>query len=79
MDTIEIGLMFDNTDPENPIQLEGWHVNSMQLIPDADGFLVYPENPKVGVLGHPLEAVHRYVFHNKEHADTFINLDQGAL
>ena len=72
MDIVTIGLMFDSTGPENPVQLDGWHVNSLQLIPDADSFLVHPKNPKVGVSGHSLESVHRYVFESKEQAAEYL-------
>lgn len=69
--------MFDNTNPENPVALEGWHVNTLQPIPNAEEFLVTVNSPSFGFLGVPQEQVLYYVFESKEQADSFINLDQG--
>ena len=34
-----IGVMYDETDPENPVALEGWHVNVLLLDGEDTGAL----------------------------------------
>jgi len=36
-----IGVMYDETDPENPVALEGWHVNVL-LLDGEDGDALAP-------------------------------------
>lgn len=72
MDIIKIGLMFDNTDPLNPIQLVGWHVNTLQPILGAEEYLIVPLNPKFGVLGVPNNLVYHYKFESQSQADSYL-------
>lgn len=45
----------DNTDPENPTftKLDGYHVNSTELVPEWGEFLVDPKSPKQTFFGVP--------------------------
>lgn len=72
MDISRIGLMFDNTDPENPVALEGWHINTLQPIPNAEAFLVTVNSPSFGFLGVPQEQVLYYVFESEEQAESYL-------
>ena len=40
-----IGVLMNNTDPENPAVIPGWHVNvrSDEAIPELEPFMVTPE------------------------------------
>lgn len=45
-----LGDLFDNTDPENPVAIPGWHVN-VRVLADEDctlleAFSVMPTNPR---------------------------------
>ncbi len=70
MSIVELGFLYDETDPKNPVKLEGWHVDSLEAIPGADDFLIKPDSPKHGFLG--VESCFKYRFYNKAHAQLFI-------
>lgn len=56
-----IGKLYDvdNTDPESPvlIELDGFHVNSTELTPGWESFLIEPNSPKQTFFG-----VHTYFY-----------------
>lgn len=64
-----IGHVYDETDPENPILQPGWHVNSIEPIPGAEDFLVFPVQPKREFLG--VNDCHRYRFESKEQFEQY--------
>lgn len=72
MDISEIGLIYDMTNPENPVALDGWHVNTLQPIVDAEQYLVAPNTPKFGVLGVPNNEVYHYRFESQNQADSYL-------
>ena len=72
MDIARIGLMYDNTDPENPVVLEGWHVNTLQPIANAELFLVEVNSPSFGFLGVPQSQVIYYRFDSEEQAEAML-------
>lgn len=47
----EIGIMYDTTDPDNPVPLDGYHVNGLwnsdtTPVPEAlEQFRIYPTTP----------------------------------
>lgn len=66
----EIGLMYDLTDPENPVAKPGWHVNVIGSIEGADEFIVTPETPSRVFAGSP--AMTCYKFNDKAHFESFL-------
>ena len=73
MDYYEIGLMYDLANPEEPVALEGWYVNSLQLIEGAEEFLIVVNSPSHGFFGVPDSEVHYYKFDSQEQAQSFLN------
>jgi hypothetical protein len=72
MDISEIGLIYDMTNPEEPIALEGWHVNTLQPIDGAEEFLITVNSPSHGFFGVPDNQVYHYRFESKEQAKLYI-------
>lgn len=65
-----IGLMYDSTDPENPVAKLGWHVNADGPIAGADALEVFPETPSRVISGNP--PMRCYKFDSKVHFETFM-------
>lgn len=75
MDISEIGLIYNMTNPEEPVALEGWHVNTLQSIDGAEAFLITVNSPRHGFFGVPDENVYHYRFDSREQAHTFLNTE----
>lgn len=68
-----IGLMYDLTDTENPVELGGYHVNSTEDVPEWAGYKVSPVTPACVFMG--IDVVHCYKFANKQHFESL--MEQG--
>jgi hypothetical protein len=79
MDFVEIGLIYDRTDQENPVARDGWHVDSLQRIVGAEQFLVTPSSPAHGFAGVPDPDVFRYKFDSKEQFESLLAAAVGAV
>jgi hypothetical protein len=76
MDISEIGLIYNMANPEEPVALEGWHVNTLQPIDGAEEFLIVVNSPSHGFFGVPNESVYHYKFSSKEQAQMFLNTEE---
>lgn len=74
MTIVQIGLIYDTSDPENPVLLDGWHVDSLQPIKGAEAFLINPSNPKHGFAG--VDFCYKYKFSSKEQAKEYLPLEE---
>lgn len=66
----EIGLVYDKTDPENPVAVDGWHVNVIGSIEGVDEFIVTPATPSRVFAGNPQMTC--YKFNDKAHFNSFM-------
>lgn len=69
-----IGVMYDNTDPENPVAKAGWHVNVISVINGADAFIVTPATPSRIFAGN--QPMTCYKFNDKAHFESFLEGDE---
>lgn len=67
----------DNTDPENPTvtELEGYHVNSTELVEGLESFIVEPSSPKQTFFGVP---TYFYKFADESEFDLAMNPPEQA-
>ena len=75
MDIVTIGLIYDMTNPEDMVALEGWHVDSIQQILGAEAFLTKPATPRHVFAGVSNEDVYRYRFESEKQATLFLGTD----
>lgn len=66
---VRLGTLYNLSNPENPIPLSGYHVDSLIRLIGADSYLITPSTPTHEFAGVP---TFRYKFNNKAQADTFI-------
>lgn len=64
----------DATDQDNPVatELDGWHVNSSEPLPDLDQYRVYPVTPRRVFMG--TDTVYCYQFESESQANELLNL-----
>lgn len=64
----------DSTDPESPefTELEGFHVNSTEVVEGWEGFLVEPSSPKQTFFGVPT-----YFYRFKDESEFFSSYEGG--
>ena len=67
----------DNTDPESPAitELDGYHVNSTELMAGLEGFLIEPNSPKQTFFGVP---TYFYRFKDEPEFDLAMNPPEQA-
>lgn len=70
MAIVQIGTIYDLTDPANPVAKPGWHVDSLQPIEGAEDYLITPATPNHFFSG--VEISYRYRFDNEIQANQFI-------
>lgn len=73
VDIVQVGLIFDKTDPERPVALDGWHIDWLQPIPNAEAFLIAVGTPCHGFLGVPDAQVYRYRFDSELQARSVLD------
>lgn len=67
---VQIGVIYDETDQENPLAIDGWHVDSLEPIEGAEAFLIDPSQPRHQFAG--VEHCFKYKFDSKEQADEYL-------
>ena len=65
-----IGVMYDLSNPDAPEALTGYHVNSLEDVPEWIAFKVTPVTPARVFMG--VGIAHCYKFHNKDHFESLI-------
>lgn len=66
---IRLGTLYDLSNPDNPIKLEGYHVDSIVKIKGADKYLITPSSPMHKFAG--AETFH-YKFNSIDDANKFL-------
>lgn len=77
MAIVHIGVMYDIKHINDEVVAtakDGWHVDSLVEILDAEDFLINVETPNHMFLGVEDSTVFKYKFDSKEHANLYISL-----
>ena len=69
-----IGKLYNIVDEETVIELEGWHVNSSELLPELEAHRVEPSSVRRVFAGYPGVPTYFYKFASEEEANEMLGI-----
>ena len=73
-----IGKLYNIIDEETVIELEGWHVNSPELLPELEAYRVEPVSVRRVFAGYPGVPTYFYRFTSEDESNELLGLNMGG-
>lgn len=78
MDLDIIGKLYNIVDEETVIELDGWHVNSSELLPELEAHRIEPSNVRPVFAGYPDVPTYFYKFASEDEANELLGIDTDS-